>query len=236
MRTAVVDGVILSSPCKVDGAGIERPVERPVATVAEVEALEEAMPEHLRAMVPLAAWCQLRRGEILGLRRRDVDSLHAVIHIEQSRTFTMDGTSLIKRPKTASGHRTLAMPAYLAEVLSEHLSKFTASGPDALVFSGLDGESLSRDAVQYAWERARLTVGRPDLRFHDLRHTGLTMAAATGATTVELMHRAGHASAAAAMRYQHAIQDRDRVLADALQDLVKPSTIPRIGKRAAKGG
>jgi hypothetical protein len=62
------------------------------------------------------------------------------------------------------------------------------------------------------------------------------MAAATGATTVELMHRAGHASAAAAMRYQHAIQDRDRVLADALQDLVKPSTIPRIGKRAAKGG
>ena len=236
MRTAVFDGVILSSPCKVDGAGIERPVERPVATVAEVEALAEAMPEHLRAMVPLAAWCQLRRGEILGLRRKDVDSLHAVIHIEQSRTFTMDGTSLVKRPKTASGHRTLAMPAYLAEVLSEHLSKFTASGPDALVFSGLDGESLSRDAVQYAWERARLTVGRPDLRFHDLRHTGLTMAAATGATTVELMHRAGHASAAAAMRYQHAIQDRDRVLADALQDLVKPSTIPRIGKRAAKGG
>ena len=30
------------------------------------------------------------------------------------------------------------------------------------------------------------------MRLHDLRHTGLTLAAATGATTAELMHRAGH--------------------------------------------
>jgi hypothetical protein len=48
------------------------------------------------------------------------------------------------------------------------------------------------------------------------------MAAATGATTAELMHRAGHASAAAALRYQHATQDRDRVLASALEALVRP--------------
>ena len=54
---------------------------------------------------------------------------------------------------------------------------------------------LTRDALQGSWERARMTIGRPDLRLHDMRHTGLTLAAATGATTAELMHRAGHASA-----------------------------------------
>jgi len=53
----------------------------------------------------------------------------------------------------------------------------------------------------------------------------LTLAAATGATTAELMHRAGHSSAPAALRYQHATRDRDRILADALELLVKPAEI-----------
>jgi len=75
LRTAVTDGLLVSSPCKVAGGGVERPAERPVATVREVEALEAAMPEHLRLIVLLATWCQLRRAELLGLRRRTSTSL-----------------------------------------------------------------------------------------------------------------------------------------------------------------
>jgi integrase len=86
------------------------------------------------------------------------------------------------------------------------------------------GSPLTAVTLQRAWTKARQTIGRPDLHFHDLRHTGLTLAAATGATTAELMHRAGHASANAALRYQHATKDRDRVLADALEELVRPAT------------
>ena len=59
-------------------------------------------------------------------------------------------------------------------------------------------------------------AGRPDLRFHDLRHTGATLAAATGATMAELMRRLGHSTPGAAMRYQHAADDRDRAIAEAL--------------------
>ena len=225
MRTAVVDGLILTSPCKVDGAGTERAAERPIATVEEVEALAAAMPEHLRVIVLMATWCQLRRGEILGLRRKDVDVLHSAIRVEQSRTFTMDGESVVKTPKTAAGRRVIAVPNFLMAAVVEHLDKFTDARPDVLVFSGRDGNPLTRDALQSAWDRARATIGRKDLRLHDLRHTGLTLAAATGATTVELMHRAGHASAAAAMRYQHAIQDRDRAVADALEALANPAEV-----------
>jgi hypothetical protein len=47
--------------------------------------------------------------------------------------------------------------------------------------------------------------------------------AATGVTTAELMRRAGHASADAVLRYQHATHDRDRVLARALEELMEPS-------------
>ena len=225
MRTAVIDGLILSSPCKVDGAGTERAAERPIATVAEIEELTKAMPEHLRLVVPLATWCQLRRGEILGLRRKDVDVMHAIIRIEQSRTFAMDGTSIVKQPKTAAGRRTIAVPKQLIATLVEHLDKFTETKPDSFVLTGRSGVPLSRDALQGSWKRSRLTIGRNDLRLHDLRHTGLTLAAATGATTAELMHRAGHSSAPAALRYQHATRDRDRVLADALEVLIGPTEV-----------
>jgi integrase len=68
---------------------------------------------------------------------------------------------------------------------------------------------------------ARAKAGRPDLRFHDLRHTGAVLAASTGATLAELMARLGHTTAGAAMRYQHASQDRDQAIAKALSAMVK---------------
>jgi integrase len=222
LKTAVTDGFIISSPCKVAGGGVERPAERPVATVREVEALEAAMPEHLRLIVLLATWCQLRRAELLGLRRKDIDLANGSLRVEQSRTITMRGKSLVKEPKTVAGRRTIAVPEFLIVRICDHLSRFTGLGDDALVFTGITGVPLTGNVLQVAWQRARAKVGRTDLRLHDLRHTGLTLAAATGATTVELMHRAGHSSSVAAMRYQHATKDRDRIIADALGVIAKP--------------
>lgn len=201
---------------------MERPAERPVATVREVEALEVAMPEHLRLIVLLATWCQLRRAELLGLRRKDIDLVNASLRIEQSRTITMRGKSLVKEPKTVAGRRAIAVPGFLIERIRDHLDCFTGPEADALVFMGITGVPLTGNVLQVAWQRARTKVGRTDLRLHDLRHTGLTLAAATGATTVELMHRAGHSSSVAAMRYQHATKARDRIIADALGTIAKP--------------
>jgi integrase len=216
LRTAVTDGFLISSPCKVAGGGVERPAERPVATVLEVHALEAAMPEHLRLIVSLATWCQLRRAELLGLRRKDIDLANATLRIEQSRTITMGGRSMVKEPKTAAGRRTIAIPDFLTVQIKDHLERSTGPRGDDFVFTGITGIPLTANVLQTAWQRARAKVGRTDLHLHDLRHTGLTLAAATGATTVELMHRAGHSSSIAAMRYQHATKDRDRIIADAL--------------------
>jgi integrase len=74
--------------------------------------------------------------------------------------------------------------------------------------------------VSGVYGRARVKAGRPDLRPHDLRHTGATLAAVHGATLKELMSRLGHSTPAAAMRYQHAAQDRDRAIADLLSKSV----------------
>lgn len=62
-------------------------------------------------------------------------------------------------------------------------------------------------------------MGLADVHFHDLRHSGNTSAASTGASMSELMRRMGHASSDPALRYQHATSDRDRAIADALDRL-----------------
>ena len=69
------------------------------------------------------------------------------------------------------------------------------------------------------WDPARQAAGLPALHFHDLRHTGNTLPASTGASTKELMTRMGHASARAALIYQHATADRDAAIAVALSEL-----------------
>ena len=63
------------------------------------------------------------------------------------------------------------------------------------------------------------SVGKPDMRVHDLRHVGATLAAQAGATTKELMARIGHTTPAMAMRYQIAAQERDAVIAERLSEL-----------------
>jgi len=151
-----------------------------------------------------------RRGELLGLRRRNVDLLHGTLAVAQIRTLTMAGAMLDKVPKSETGARTIAIPANVLPVLGEHLERFTATDPEAFVLVGEKGGPLRPQVRETAWQRARASIGRPELRLHDLRHSGLTWAAATGASIAELMRRAGHPSPAAALRYQHATDDRDR--------------------------
>jgi integrase len=79
--------------------------------------------------------------------------------------------------------------------------------------------------LQSAWSSARQQIGRPEIHLHDLRHAGATWAATTGASTAELMARLGHASARAALIYQHATTERDRTIAGALSKLAVPGEI-----------
>jgi excisionase family DNA binding protein len=224
LNTAVADERIVRNPCQVRGAGSETSPERPIASIAEVQAAAATMPEHLRLAVLLAAWCQLRRGEVLGLQRGDVDLLHETLTIERAVVRPPGGRPFVGPPKTAAGRRSLAVPPNIVPDIEAHLARFVGPEADAWLFPGETG-TLSPNTIERAWYAARLTVGRPDLHFHDLRHSGLTWAAATGASTKELMARGGHSTATVALRYQHATEDRDRALAAALAGLVRPAAV-----------
>jgi len=78
-----------------------------------------------------------------------------------------------------------------------------------------------------------------EFRFHDLRHTGQTLAAATGATLADLKKRLGHSSDAAAVRYLHAVEERDKTIAQALSALAghgDTSKLPRRGSPLEEPG
>ena len=85
-----------------------------------------------------------------------------------------------------------------------------------LVFVGPQGGRLRRSNFRNIWIKACVGAGLPDLHLHDLRHTGNTMAAATGASLRELMERMGHSSTRAALIYQHATRERDEAIAAAM--------------------
>jgi integrase len=105
-----------------------------------------------------------------------------------------------------------------------HLEQFAEPEERGYVFVGPKGGRLRRSNFRLIWHSARMAVNLPDLHFHDLRHTGGTLSAATGASLTELMARLGHSSVRAAMMYQHATRDRDRVIALALGDLIRQAS------------
>jgi integrase len=120
----------------------------------------------------------------------------------------------------SAGRRTVAFPSELLPELRWHLDRFAAPGERGLVFVGPKGAPLRRSNFRPIWNAACEQARVSGLHFHDLRHVGGTLAAATGASLKELMARLGHSSTRAAIIYQHATRDRDEAIAKALVGLM----------------
>ena len=220
LNVAVDDDKIPMNPCRIRGAGKESAPERPVAMPEQVLAIADAIDGQYRALVILGAWCSLRFGELAGLRRSRVDLLHRKIHVTEQLVELAGGKTLFKSPKTDSG-RTVDVPAELVPILEDHLAQYVGTEADALVFTSPEGHPLRRTKFRPRWAEACRSVGVTGLHFHDLRGSGATWAAVAGATLPELMHRLGHRTHTAALRYQHATDERHREVADRLGALLR---------------
>jgi integrase len=165
--TAVQDELLDRNPCR------ER-MRKPVRHIGEPASLDElallvtALPERLRLMIELAAWCALRFGEVAELRRGDIDLKNGVIRVTRAVQW-VDGTKIVAAPK-ADSVRVVAFPPHIGEAIKEHLARHTQWGRDGLLFPTTHGEQYRAPTFHQAYfRRAREAAGRPDLRFHDLR-------------------------------------------------------------------
>lgn len=215
---AIDEGVLTGpNPCAIRGAGVTRRRReiRP-ASLSELASLVTATQDNLKAAILLAAWCALRFGEVFELRRSDVDLEAGAIHIRRA-VVRIDRLEVVGRPKSEAGVRTVAIPPHIQPALEHHLDCHVGKGRNALLFTTVADQYWTHgNFYKAAWIPARIAAGRPDLRFHDLRHTSAVLAARTGATLAELMARLGHSTSSAAMRYQHAAAGRDSEIAAAL--------------------
>ncbi|CDM76125.1 tyrosine-type recombinase/integrase [Mycobacterium marinum] len=241
MATAVSDGKIKANPCAIRGAGSARRVHkiRP-ATLDEIATITGEMPKQYQAMVLLAAWCALRFGELTELRRRDIIIVepteeqlrHAVTHsedppepygivrVERAVVRTVEGFT-VTSPKSAAGRRDVEIPPHLLPAIKAHLATHVQPDREALLFPAIkiNGGHMAPASLYRHFYKARSAAKRDDLRWHDLRHSGAVLAAATGATLAELMQRLGHSTPAAAMKYQHISAGRDRQIAKLLSKM-----------------
>jgi integrase len=230
LNTAVEDELIRRNPCRIKGAGIERSAERPVLTVAQVFDLAESIEPRFRALILLAVFANMRWGELAALRRHCVDLDARTILIEVSLVELKDGSLVIGGPKTAAGRRRVVIPAVVVDVLGHHLGLYAQKSPNGLVFVGPKGGQLRRSNFSRQWRKAITKAELSGYHFHDLRHTGNTLASQTGATLRDLMGRMGHGSNRAAMIYLHTSGERDRKLAEALDALVVDELKRRPGR------
>ena len=225
LNTAADDGLIAANPAKIRGA-MNIPAKRQavVLTPEQIGKIATEIRPQLRAAVLIGAWCGLRFGELVELRRHDIAPDGSVISVGRGVTHRAKECS-ISTPKSGKPRR-VAVPWHIAPDIAEHLAQWTDADADALLFPGALTACghLPDRTFRDAFRAACRAVGIKDVvRLHDMRHTVGTTAARFG-TLAEVQARLGHSTVNAAMRYQHAAADRDAELAAALSGL---ATVPK---------
>ncbi|WP_431903040.1 tyrosine-type recombinase/integrase [Nonomuraea sp. bgisy101] len=235
MTAADEDKLIARNPCRIKGADNEHTPERPILTLAQVFELADRMADRrFKALILLTTFASLRWGEVIALRRGSLDLTARTVTVREQLLELDGGTMQLGPPKSRAGRRTVAIPSVIIPALIEHLATYVDEPDDAFVFLGkrgafLRGGNFRREAK---WAEALKEMGLQGLHFHDLRHTGNTLAAQSGASIADLKARMGHDSDRAALIYQHATRDADQKIADALSTRVKAERKKARKKRA----
>lgn len=203
--------LIKESPCKIKAIKGDIKHKVVIAEIDQLDALYNAFPSWLRLCVYLGGYLGLREGECLGLQRQDIDLDKKIVHVRRAaKTETYkDGSkkTVLGPTKTRGSVRDIAIPQFLEQPIIDHLKR-VGEEPDSLLFPSPRTKDVCRgQTLRNAFNRAINKVPKlTGMRFHDLRDTALTRDAAMGATTGELMRKAGHQTLAVASRYQHQVE------------------------------
>lgn len=140
--------------------------------------------EALYPIVVLALTSGMRRGEIMGLRWRDVDLDDACLTLHQTKN---------------GDRRVVPLVGQALELLQKR--RTDRLGDTELVFPG----RLSSRPLEFKkpWLRALERAAIHDFRFHDLRHTAASYLAMQGCTTLDLAELLGHKTLQMVKRYSH---------------------------------
>jgi len=171
------------------------------------------------AAIVLALYLGLRRGELLGLRWDDVDLDGGRLEVRHA-LQRVDGQLQLLAPKTRSSRRTYPLPEPCVAALRSHRTaqrrELVVRGEDrwsetGMVFTSQRGTPMDPDNFSRTWERLRRVLGEPPVRFHDLRHTTVTLLLDSGVPPHVVRDIVGHGSLDVTMTiYAHTSLDEKR--------------------------
>jgi len=219
---AVADKLIAASPCvKIKLPEIIKVEVVPMA-VQTVEAIREAMPPHLQALITFAAGTGLRQGECFGLTVDRIDFDKANTKVDRQAVQTNGGPPDLDAPlKTTASYRTVPLAPVVVEALRGHLSQFPP-GPERLVFTDAKRQPLQRSRFGEVWHRSvdpLALAARPT--FHDLRHFYASLLIHRGLSVKVVQARLGHKTAKETMdTYAHLWPDSEDESREAVQDVL----------------
>jgi integrase len=198
-------------------------------TAEQVTQLADEIAEPHGLMVLFAAYSGLRAGEIGALRVKNLDLMRLRVTVEES-VSEVPGLGLVYGPTKTYARRTLTLPSFLREPLTEYVAP-RAKDPNAFVFVGSKGGTLRhsdfyarffRPAVEHLADRRDWTERLRGLRFHDLRHTAasLLINPPIEAHPKVIQQRLGHSSINTTFdRYGHLFPGLDEELGEKLDAL-----------------
>ena len=184
-----------------------------VWTAAELRTFLGAVAEHpMYSLYYVAAMTGMRRGEVVGLRWRDVD-LDAGRLTVHRQIVAVGGDLIEGPPKTALGERTIDLDTRTVAELRRHrrrqLEGNIATGRrddgNGYVFGNPDGGPQDPKRVTVSFARAVARLDLPRIRFHDLRHTHATLMLQNGAPAKVVSERLGHANIAITLGVYQAV-------------------------------
>lgn len=187
---------LISSALKAQG--IEMKVKLPqkirpeyhLPTEAEVFELINHSSRNLRTAVILAAFCGLRRGEIVALESSDI--VDGVIHVHRCAVYDATGAVVTKQPKTYTGDRYIKAPDYVLDALK-----------------GIEGRvcPVKPSGITAGFIKLRNRLGLK-CRFHDLRHFYASWLHAMGVRDQYILERGGwHSDAVLKEVYRGTLSD-----------------------------
>jgi integrase len=164
MFTAVDDDLIRRNPCRIKGADKARRAERSVATVKQAYALADLLGARWRAFVLTAAFTGIRWGELIALRRTDIDLAARVVRVPRAFAELSGGRLVVVPPKSEASERSVTMPHVLIGELTVHLDKFVGADDAALVFLGERGGTPKRGSwrTTVKWTKRVAEAGSPE--------------------------------------------------------------------------
>lgn len=236
LKQAVFDSHILRNPADM--------VERPRYEPREFQIFDEAMARKFllaasaspfETLYYLALTTGLREGELLGLKWSDLDDKGKTLFVQrQLQPVDHQGYQFLP-PKTKAGKRKVSLGPVAFSYLERHRQRQAEIRQKAgdkwrehgLIFPTTIGTPLDCGRVIQEFKRILKAAELPNLRFHDLRHTSISMLLENGIPVTIVQRRAGHSKASVTTdTYGHMLMPTQVYAASTIEALVTPISIP----------